>query len=49
MDQDIPLTNWPKEDIPNFDPNSNDYLLYRHIHKTYIKKISLKREIFDFC
>jgi len=38
MDQDIPLTNWPKEDIPNFDRNSNDYLLYRHIHKTYIKK-----------
>lgn len=37
MAQDIPLTNWEKEDIPNVDPFNNDYLLFRHIHKTFIK------------
>ncbi len=37
MAQDIPLTNWEKEDIPNFDPLGNDYLLFRQIHKTFIK------------
>ena len=36
MDEDIPLINWEKEDIPNVDPSGNDYLLFRHIHKTYI-------------
>lgn len=37
MDQNIPLTNWEKEDIPNTEPFGNDYLLFRHIHKTFIK------------
>ena len=36
MDQNVPLTDWAKEDIPNYDPHDKDYLLYRHIHKTYI-------------
>lgn len=38
MDQDIPLTNWEKENIPSTDPFNNDYLLFRNIHRTFIRE-----------
>ena len=37
MDPDIPLTNWPKENIPDRSSSGKDYLLFRRIHKIFIK------------
>ena len=37
MVEEVPLTSWEIEEIPNIDSQGNEYLLYRHIHKTFIK------------
>lgn len=43
MAEEIPLTNWEIEEIPDLDPLGQEYVLYRCIYETFIKEKALDR------